>query len=437
MARAPFLPDDRRGSFNILMGFALIVILGFAALAVDWARVLLANAEAQRVADSAAEGALIALKQSGSSANATAAAARIIQLNHVGGEIPSIVNLSVGGWNKLTHTWSSTGTNAIRVTVGRVGANSMDLPIARLFDHESAQVQKSATVATQNLQVLLVMDITGSWDQDNFYKARDAAVTFLDNLHNAHSDEDVVGMVVFYQRFGYAFTPFTSVASSAANSSLVRTKWQALNVASLAGDYQSSWATQPSKHYACKVFGNSGNGANPWSYWCTSGSSCYQYTKRDNFTTPANGCFPNMPRYYSDEGGTDHTTGMTMAQTMFSGRPDNTAYRAMVVLTDGIPESYTVSSSSKRGTYHETRWTEYQRTTSHTANQIKSDTQALSHSMYTNLGVNTWFVSFVQSDTFMANSVQGDGFYTVASTASQIVPIFDRISRSMPIAVVE
>lgn len=420
------------------MAFAIVGMLGFASLAVDWSRVILANAEAQNVADSAAEAAIMAYKRTGSSSDATLAAQRVIAMNEVGGETPNIVSLSVGGWNKTTGTWSSTGTNAVRVVVGRMGANAMDLPIAKFFGHPTAEVRRQATAATQNLQVVLVMDTTGSWDQDNFYKARDAAVLFLDRLHGSHSSEDMVGMATFHQRYAWEFTPLTNVDTSASNYALVRNKWAALNVSSLAGDYQAAWATQTSKHYACKVFGNSSNGAIPWSYWCTSGSSCYQPTKRDNFTTPANGCFPNMPRYYSDEGGTDHTTGIAMARTMFNEHPDTTVYRAMVVLTDGQPESYSASSSGdKRGTYNETRWRQYKRSTSHSVAQIKADTVTATTSLYNDLGVNTWFVSFVTSDTFMQNASKGDGFFATASTASQIIPIFDQISRSMPIAVVE
>lgn len=429
----------RTGSYNVIMGFSLTTMLGFAAIAVDWGRVVLANAEAQHVADSAAEAAIMALKSTGSETEAQQVAERIVAMNPIGGGVGTITAFDVGEWDNSARTWDSTGSNGVRIEVGRVGANGIDLPLSGYFGWESADVRRGATAATQNLQVVLVMDVTGSWDQDNFYKARTAAVTFLDRIHAVHGSDDIIGMVTFFQRFGYEYTPFTNVEASASDNALVRDKWAALNISSLAGEYQSAWASQTSKHYACKVFGNKSNGAIPWSYWCTSGTGCYQPSKRDNFTTPSGGCFPNLPRYYSDEGGTDHTTGMSMAQTMFSERPDPIAYRAMVVLTDGEPVAYGSTSGSVRLSkgYSETRWREYKRTSAHTQAQIEADTVSLAESMYTAQNVNTWFISFVSYGAFMEDASKGDGYFKLTTDANDIIPVFDRIARSLPVAVVE
>jgi hypothetical protein len=145
-----------------------------------------------------------------------------------------------------------------------------------------------------------------------------------------------------------------------------------------------------------------------------------------------------MPRYYSDEGGTDHTTGMEMARTMFNENLDPLAYKAMIVLTDGQPNGYTSSSGKRTAAgYNETRFRQYKRSGSHSTSQIETDTPILAENMYRQLDVNIWFISFVESRPFMANSAKGDGWYTNTNDSSQIIPIFEKIARSLPVSIVE
>lgn len=430
---------ERRGSYVVLMSSLIVALLGFAALVLDWGRVRIAGAEAQAIADAAAEAAVMALKQEGTEQAARAAAELVVSQNTIAGMEPALLSFDQGSWDNVSRVWSTNGTNAVRVTVGRAGTEPIGLFLASLFGFDVAEVSRSATAATQRLQVVLVMDITGSWDKDNFYHARTAAVQFLDMLHNAHGSEDLVGMTVFLQRFGWEFTPMTLVSQSAASSSLVRSKWAALNVGSYAGVYQASYESQTSKYVSCRVYGTNNTGGSPWSGWCTTGSSCYQASKRDIFTSPSGGCFPNMPRYYSDEGGTDHQTGMQMARTMFLEHPDPFAYRAMIVMTDGIPNSYGSTSGSKRASqsYNEARFREYKYTGSRSVSQIETGTQSLADTMYNTDDVNIWFISFVESASFMTASSKGDGYFTVTPDATQLESIFRRIARSLPVTVVE
>lgn len=429
-------PLGRRGNYTLLMAFAVVVVVGIAALVVDAGRARLAGTEAQEIADAAAEAAVMALKRFGTEAAAEDAALAVVGSNRVSGIEPTLLEFEIGGWDNADQVWSSDGRNAARVSVGREGSDALLLPVARLFGWEFADVRRTSIAATVNLQVVLVVDITGSWDKDNFYHARAAALTFLDLLHNAHGDEDIVAMSVFFQRFGWELTPFTSVAASAGDETLVRDQWETLNVGSYAGEYQAAWETNTSKHVACKVYGTTNNGGSPWSGWCSSGRSCWQASLRDNFTTPADGCHPTMPRYYSDEGGTDYTTGMEMARKMFRERPDPFAYRAMIVLTDGQPYGYTTSTRRTSAGYAEARFREYQYPGSHSASAIETDTVSLARSMYTEDDVHTWFISFVEYDSFMEDASQGDGYFRLAPTAEELEGIFENIARSMPISVV-
>ncbi|HNC95258.1 MAG TPA: hypothetical protein PKW90_03975, partial [Myxococcota bacterium] len=353
-------------------------------------------------------------------------------------------------------------SNAIQVRVGRTGNQAVRLALGTLLGWYSVDVAATATAATQSVQVILVMDITGSWEQRNFVKAREAAMTFLDSLHQNHGPQDMVGMVVFMNRYGWEYTPMTSVEDSFANANLVTNKWAKLNVGSYAGEYQTAWTTGSNLnniHVPCRVYGNSNNGTRYNPYARVNGTNyvgfcnavgavrsttpspspiCYQPTRMNNWTVvgAAGGCFPNMPHYYSDEAGTDHTTGMSMAEQMFQDHLDPTAYKAMVVLTDGEPYGYNGNVTIRE----QTRWTEpfreYKYPGAHYTPEIERDTPVVAQRIYNNLGVNTWFVSFRDDRPFMASSVTGDGWYAHTTNAADIIPIFQEIARSLPVSIV-
>jgi len=349
----------REGNYAILMSFLLTSILGAAALVVDWSRVRIAGAEAQAIADAAAQAGVIALRSTGSEREARDAAELVVSENRIAGSVPDLLRFQVGGWNNTTHSWSGSGSNSVSVTVGRGEGDPLNVPLANLFGMGDVQIARSAVAATASLEALLVMDITGSWDKEDFNDARAAALGFLDLLHNAHSSDDVIGMVVFLQRFGWEFTPFTSIEASSRSPALVRDHWSGMNIGSLPGRYNASYEPIESLQYSCDVYDT------------------------NNFRSPPGGCWPSMPRYYLDEGGTDHTTGMEMGRRMFRERHDPYAYRAMIVLTDGKPSAYTASSGSARRAegYRERRFREYQRAGGHTVSAIETDTVSLARSM--------------------------------------------------------
>jgi hypothetical protein len=254
-------------------------------------------------------------------------------------------------------------------------------------------------------------------------------------------------MVVFLNRYGWEFTPLTLVEDSFSNPSLVASKWAKLNVGSYAGDYQPTWATGTNLntiHVACKAYGRSPAAPTTWPYQglsnlCTSNTStCYKGTSINKWSVsvPTGGCFPGMPRYYWDEGGTDHTTGIAMARSMFQENVDPTAYKAMVVLTDGQPTGYSTSEGIRRTQGWVEPFRQYKYVGSHSSTQIERDTPIAAQQLYADLGVNTWFVSFRDDRPFMANSVTGDGWYAHTTNASDIIPIFLEIARSLPVSIV-
>ena len=184
--------------------------------------------------------------------------------------------------------------------------------------------------------------------------------------------------------------------------------------------------------------------------------------------TTEGGCYPNMWREYLDEGGTDHTVGVEMAATMLKEQVDQGAYRAMVILTDGQPN--TTGASTQRSTagraagsaqaaiddnnwngdlaYVDPRWKPagsnppgtigryYMGPTRSTA-QVQTQTAARTAQLYSQDGVNTWIISFVQGGSWMDNVDQGDGYYLNTNSSSALIDIFNDIAESLPVAIVE
>ena len=150
---------------------------------------------------------------------------------------------------------------------------------------------------------------------------------------------------------------------------------------------------------------------------------------------------PARQAVITDEPGTDHTTGLKLAQTMLTEQNGPTVYNATVMLTDGIPNGILAGNGTIRHTpataFTEPRWREYMGPAPHTTTQIQTDAVALSNTMWTgSLRTNQWVVSFVQDGAFMHNMVHGNGTYTLTSNSAALVGIFQQVARSLPLVIV-
>lgn len=412
MAHHPRPRRARRGNVIIMSALALVVLLGLGSLAVDVSYMRLAQAQAQDVADASAVAALWALRNSGTERATTLAAQAVLDRNLVAGKKADLASLELGDWDTDDGTLVTDGDtpNAVRVTIDRAGDNAVRLFLGRIFGHESVDVGASATAAARNLHIVLVMDITNSWSRPNYYDARAAAVAFYDVVQGTHGPYDKIGMSVFTGRYGWEFTPLTLLEDAGA-SALVRAQWEDMETASKAG-------TRARNSKGCDVYGGSST---------------------NDFSDPDGGCFPDMPREYIDEPGTDHTTGLAMARQMLQDETDDTAYRAVVVLTDGYPNGIGSSHGNTRDGegYTETRWREYRGPVPHSTAQVKSESVSMAADMWDTDEVHTWVVSFVADDVFMENMANGDGYYVNTSDSAALIDIFETIAASLPLALVE
>jgi Flp pilus assembly protein TadG len=141
----------RHGSVMVYLIIAIVVLLGFCAMAVDLTRTEVAKTELQRVADACARAAVANIYQ-GTTAVRNAASAVAGQME-VDGTAISLNNadIQIGNWNSSAETFTQNGTpnNAVRIYVRRTTANGNPLPMlfAGVLGKPTIDVQAVSTAA--------------------------------------------------------------------------------------------------------------------------------------------------------------------------------------------------------------------------------------------------------------------------------------------------
>ena len=395
---------ERRGSYNAILGLLLPVSVGLAALSVDISWMRLAESQSQDVADAAAHAALIQLRRTGSTASARAVADVVTGRNTIGEQSGRITDVEFGGWTRDDGAFvPSDRPNAVRVRVGREGSEALPLHFAPIFGRTEAEVSSGATAAARSLHVVLVMDITGSFRND-IHHARDGAVTFLDTLSTRRGDDDHVGMVTFFNRYGHRWTPMIELADEGALGT-VELQWASLTWCHSEIDWDGP--ASPPK---------------PWKSW---GGLSW----RNNS--------PQMPACWGDEGGTDHSVGMRPGVDMLLELDDPFAYRAMIVLTDGEPASFSGVGRRRPTTYVDPWARRFESANSRSSSNIQRDSRAQSDRADDN-DIHVWTISYggYGQASFMESLIRGDGKAYATTNAADLEPIFKEIAQQMPMLIV-
>lgn len=490
----------RRGNYSMLSALMILVMVGFGAISVDLSMVRLGASQSQDIADAASQAAIVMYRHARSLGRSDLEsralgerAAEVIALrNRVVGVPPTVRSVAWGEWdptaslgNEFQTTAVDEGTTAVQVALDRSGDSAIGLPFGALLGWTTMPVRGAATSASRNVEAILTIDVTGSWDKEEFQHARDAAVAFFDTLAENHGPEDRFGVVVWFNSYAYEYVPLMRIDDALAHPELARDLLLKLNVANYAGVAMPAWAPPltASKHVACRVFGTDGSGAMP--FGSSTGYNNSLKNRWSNGASPGRGCAPNMPRYYvSVEGGTDHHTGLMLARSLLRAQQSyvpgtgwvssvgNLGYRAVVMLTDGEPVAISAPGSHRSAhvtgtgntstaavptastwtwkdtaypeTWHATApigagLREYRRDTAHSLAAIKSDTVSLAANMAAVDSANIWVVSFRDDNAFLASASVGDGYYSYVPTGdvASLVGVFEEIARTLPTAIVK
>ena len=196
--------QDQRGSILTIMGFGLVIAVGFTALAVDLNYMYMLRSKLQTTADFAALAAVVELPDED--------AARTTALEYTAKNMPAsehggvLANADVvaGNWipNTRTFTPGDTPLNAIRVVTRRTqdNGNPVRLFFASVFGFEEADIAVSAIAVSRStgMELMLVLDVSGSMSGD-IPALRQAATNLLDVIFqdNPTRPETWVGLTPF------------------------------------------------------------------------------------------------------------------------------------------------------------------------------------------------------------------------------------------------
>lgn len=261
------------------------------------------------------------------------------------------------------------------------------LPLLLAACTSGSSESADTTATAQPLSVAVVLDISTSWSQVRFDGVRVGLAALLDAVVARETPGDRVALVAFSGRYADGLTAWAEVAG---DDGAIAASWASLNVASRSGVAQ------------------------PFPEEC-------QVSTSDAFED--GGCYPAMPRSYTDEAGTDHSVGLALALDWITESPRD-GVGAVVVITDGVANGLTESNGQARAAdgYVETRWPEYVGGVPHSTADVEADSVALASEIWSGSGYSTWVVSLSQPAEYLDEMATGVGTHVDVADAEGFGP---------------
>jgi Flp pilus assembly protein TadG len=405
----------RRGAYGPLFALVLVGLLSMGALAIDTAHLGQCRTEARAIADGAARGGLVVLRSTGDTGDADAAIAALVAAGDVCGAAPDSPTVTWGRWDDTdatpTFAAGATPPNAVRVSVARTGANSVDTFLAGLMGFAQTEVRVSAVAATRSVHALFVVDQQDGWTEAGMLQAQAAVQSAFARVADAASPADAVGVIGTSGPYAWELTPLTGIGTALGRAA-VEADLAVLSLASFAGSQTST-----TDGIDCSVFGS---------------------PNVDDFATDS--CYPAMPRRYSDEGGVDPAVALELAWAEHTAAQGTipVQHRVVVLLTAHDPTAVLSGAGTERAadSYSEP-FTELVDTIPIDAVTIAADAETQATALWDDLRAHVWVVSVATTDPVYDDLPRGDGWHAAASTASELEPLMRSIVSAWPIAVVE
>ncbi|MBX2802623.1 MAG: hypothetical protein KTR31_33395 [Myxococcales bacterium] len=383
----------RRGNYSMLMGVFIFTILGFCALALDISLITMAEQQAQATADAAAHAALIAYKSNRDDdpdQAAVDAADFMINVNPVAMGIATRDAVRLGTYtpaNGFCEGCSAIGNvNAVEVTLSRQGNNAVDLLLAPMFGVNTHDVTASALTAQQQRALMLVQDFSCSmnasysqWtngDPAAIDLSRQANFLFLEYLITFPQEGDMLGLS------GYA--QYGAKEGGGSTLDMNDPPWAQLSV------------IEDDLPYLTGKFAGI---CDTW-YGCPDGMDGYTSSSMDH-----------------PEGGdigwcTNPSIAMLQAVTQLANGTDETFFRGMVVMSDGV---FNCGGG----------------------NSAADDAADLAYDDY---DIHIWTILFSNGSinpTQMQSMVRGLGFFQNSPSASDLPDMYQNVAESLPMVMVD
>jgi hypothetical protein len=367
------------------MAFSIVVILLFAALAIDISYMRTAQFELHNAADAAAHAALVELRRSEDTTQARQLAKDVAAMNTVGGKAVELADSQIqfGAWDYDGQSFTASGayTNAVKVTIDRnedAPQGAFGLLMGPVLGHKDAALSASATGAFRYRDVLISQDITTSfWNEMDDAVAADLA--FIDQMYSQKFPNDRLGLRTFT---GYYESSFTALQYLTKNYTAIRAKWY-------------------------------GDGKSNLDKTKTSGlTNCYvtttAYKNKKNYNLPGKWMLPTACGY------TNPGLGILNATTELVANNKAGNIKVIVLVSDGAP-----SGPWKSGVYG-----------------VQMADYAASK------GVSIYTVSFNEENDaaqkkYLASLKRGYGKAYDTPDSSQLKEILEDIAKSLPVALVE
>lgn len=170
----------RQGQVATILILVMFLVLGAAAMAVDWGQVSVARTQVQAAADAAALAASTQLDDEAAALELARAYAEQVTVN---GLVPTIEDggVEIGTWDGSTFTVGGDEPNSVRVTT----VQDVPMTLTRLFGVDAVRVRGVAgaapnVVAQRAPDIAVVLDVTGSMSTSEVASEREAAQALLD-----------------------------------------------------------------------------------------------------------------------------------------------------------------------------------------------------------------------------------------------------------------
>ena len=229
----------RCGATLVLIVVLMVVILASAAFAVDFGRMLLVRSQLQTAVDAGALAGSLQLKQDPTDIAAAQAAARdFVARNRVGFMVTvpeNAIQVTVGGWDATTRDFDSQAAITDAISVSATQSNEPFF-FAQIFGNSSFSIprQSVAVAGAERMEIMMVLDLSGSMDDEGRIEAlQDAAPVFV-NVIEPVANDDRIGVM------GYGVQKGTYNPASQGHSGVVYTATPASYFPS-GSNYASEW----------------------------------------------------------------------------------------------------------------------------------------------------------------------------------------------------
>ncbi|MED5371930.1 MAG: pilus assembly protein TadG-related protein [Myxococcota bacterium] len=323
---------QRKGAVLVFIAIALVVLFGFAALAIDLSYHRTLQLQAQNAADAASYAGMVALRESDDETEAYNVALAILERHKVGGEIPS-ADIVIGEWDFNSESFSEgPNPNAVQVAVLRDNTTTTGGPIGFFgpaLGYTLPQVTADATAAIHPRDIVFIMDQSTSMVSTVSY-AKEGLLAALDVVKESDPNGlDRVALVGFSEG-AQVMTPLQEATS---NYGTLYSDWNdELCICGLDWSGYSSYYGNQNWQYP---YGSNHHPRTPGDY-------AYGGETHADLAVPC--CYPycssssRNPSVYPGYGGTTNTAeAARVAYEHLSTFGRNTSYKLIVFLGDGQP----------------------------------------------------------------------------------------------------